>query len=293
MAIPKSSKNDLKLKIRKFGASLSKVAFLAKGNVRALFLPHHRLKILFSANYGNEQSIRRGFSLLRHKIRFAPFTPENIRQSDLVIPLSIQDVRLLQKSRDLVEKNPIKIPTEEVVNICDNKYLFNKTLVENGFQDFVPKIGNDLPLPFMLKKKVTWAGDDCYLIADPEKKAKYEDFINSDDYFCQQVIGGVNEYATHILFKDGKIEETLTVKYTFYDEVPINGKSGFAYTSIVKCEHLAAFASILKLIGYEGLCCFDYKIVDGKAKIFEINPRFGGSLGNYFFTFLDHLQPVA
>lgn len=293
MATPKPSKNEVKLKIKKFAANLCKAAFLARGNAKAFLTRGRRLKILFSANYGNEKTIRRAFSFSRHKIRFAPFTPENIRESDLVIPLLIQDVRLLQKSRDLLENNPIKIPSEEVVNLCDNKYLFNQTLVEKGFQEFVPKIGTNLSLPFMLKKKVTWAGDDCYLISDTEKKAKYEGFINSDDYFCQEIIGGVKEYATHILFKNGKIAETLTVKYTFYDEIPINGKSGFAYTRIVKCEHLETFGSILRAIGYEGLCCFDYKIADGKPKIFEINPRFGGSLGNYFFTFLDNLEPAA
>lgn len=284
---------EIELKIKKAGANLSKLAFVATGSFKALLSPKPGLKILFSANYGNEKSIRRGFSLSKHKIRFAPFTPENIRDSDLVIPLLIQDVRLLQKSRALLENNPIKIPTEAVVNVCDNKYIFNKTLVEKGFQDFVPKIGTNLPLPFMLKKKVTWSGDYCYLISDAETKAKYEELLNSDDYFCQEIIGGVNEYATHVLFKNGKIVETLTVEYTFYDEVPINGKSGFAYTKIVKCKCLDTFSFILSAIGYEGLCCFDYKIVDGKPKIFEINPRFGGSLGNYFFTFLDSLEPAA
>ena len=283
----------IKLKIKKAGANLSKAAFIAKESVKALLSPKPGLKILFSANYGNEKTIRRAFSLSKHKIRFAPFTPENIRESDLVIPLLIHDVRLLQKSRDLLGNNPIKIPSEEVVNICDNKYLFNKTLVEKGFQDFIPKIGTNLPLPFMLKKKVTWAGDYCYLISDAEKQAAYSGLIKNDDYFCQEIIGGANEYATHILFKDGKIVKTLTVKYTFYDEVPINGKSGFAYTEIVECECLDVFVLILSAIDYEGLCCFDYKIADGKPKIFEINPRFGGSLGNYFFTFLDSLEPAA
>lgn len=283
----------INLKVKKTKANLSKLAFVAKENARAFLSPKPGLKILFSANYGNEKTLRRGFSFSRHKIKFAPFTPENIRESDLVIPLLIHDVRLLQKSRDLLENNPIRIPKEEVVNLCDNKYLFNKTLVEKGFQDFVPKIGKDLPLPFMLKKKVTWAGDFCYVISDAEKKAKYDELINSEDYFCQEIVGGVNEYATHILFKDGKIVETLTVEYTFYDEIPINGKSGFAYTKIVKCKCLDTFSSILNAIGYEGLCCFDYKIADGKPKIFEINPRFGGSLGNYFISFLNNLKSAA
>ena len=35
---------------------------------------------------------------------------------------------------------------------------------------------------------------------------------------------------------------------------------------------------ILKKIAYKGLCCFNYKIVDDKPLIFEMNPRFGASL---------------
>jgi len=284
---------NFQLKIKKAKADLSKAIFVATENARSILSPKPGLKILFSANYGNEKTIRRAFSLSRHKIKFAPFTPENIRESDLVVPLLIHDVRLLQKSRSLLQNNLIKIPNEEAVNLCDNKYLFNATLVKKGFQDFVPKIGTDLRPPFMLKKKVTWAGDFCYIISDAETKAKYGELINSDEYFCQEIIGGVNEYATHILFKDGKIVETLTVEYTFYDEIPINGKSGFAYTKIVKCKCLDTFSSILNAIGYEGLCCFDYKIADGKPKIFEINPRFGGSLGNYFISFLNNLKSAA
>jgi len=283
----------IQLKIKKAKANLSKAAFVAKENAKSILSTAPGLKILFSPDYGNEKVIRRCFSLSRHKIKFAAFTPENIRESDLIVPLLIRDVRLLQKSRELLENNLIKIPNEDVVNLCDNKYLFNTTLIGKGFQNFIPKIGTDLPLPFMLKKKVTWSGDFCYAISNAEQKAKYSELINSDDYFCQEIIGGVNEYATHILFKDGKIVETLTVEYTFYDEIPINGKSSFAYTQIVKCKHLDTFSSILNAIGYEGLCCFDYKVKDGKPKIFEINPRFGGSLGNYFISFINSLKSVA
>jgi hypothetical protein len=31
-------------------------------------------------------------------------------------------------------------------------------------------------------------------------------------------------------------------------------------------------------LNFQGLCCFNYKLVDGQPVIFELNPRFGGSL---------------
>ena len=35
---------------------------------------------------------------------------------------------------------------------------------------------------------------------------------------------------------------------------------------------------IYKFLAYTGVTCVDFKICDGKLKIFEINPRFGGTV---------------
>jgi predicted ATP-grasp superfamily ATP-dependent carboligase len=133
-------------------------------------------------------------------------------------------------------------------------------------------------------------GISCHFISSPDQKDEFRELISSPDYFCQEIIEGTNEYATHILFKDQKIVTSLTIRYEFYDRIFINGKAGFVCTKIRECDHLDTFAAILEAIGFEGLCCFDYKIVNGKPKIFEINPRFGGSLSSYFFTFLHQLN---
>jgi len=53
----------INIKIKKAGANLLKVAFVAKESAKALFSPKPGLRILFSANYGNEKALRRGFSL--------------------------------------------------------------------------------------------------------------------------------------------------------------------------------------------------------------------------------------
>jgi predicted ATP-grasp superfamily ATP-dependent carboligase len=290
MELPSQVKPNIGFKIKRFGANVLKANFFALGIARAILSPRPPIRILFSANQYSEKNIRRGFRFLRHKINFNAFTQENIRKSDLVVPLNIDDVRILQKSRHWVENNPIPIPSLSALNICDDKYLFSKTLTEKGFKDTIPKTGNDLPLPFMLKKRVTMGGISCHFISSPDQKDEFRELISSPDYFCQEIIEGTNEYATHILFKDQKIVTSLTIRYEFYDRIFINGKAGFVCTKIRECDHLDTFAAILEAIGFEGLCCFDYKIVNGKPKIFEINPRFGGSLSSYFFTFLHQLN---
>ena len=44
----------------------------------------------------------------------------------------------------------------------------------------------------------------------------------------------------------------------------------------------------MRAIGFDnGICCFDYKLVDGRPVIFELNPRFGASLVYDAPNFLD------
>ncbi|MBV8388224.1 MAG: hypothetical protein JO080_00335 [Mucilaginibacter sp.] len=291
--MPVASKKNIEDKTRWLESKFSKTAFFISNNIRALFFPVKKLNILFSDGYPNEKSVRRGFYFLHHNIKFDAFTPENIKASDLVIPLVIEDARLLAQLRELLKDKLLQSSSVETVNICDNKFLFNETLVEKGFGDAIPKIGNNLPFPFLLKKRVSLGGDDSHVVTDEVTKKKLDHLIDSGDYFCQEIVEGAKEYATHILFKNDEIVATLTVEYTFFNDRPINGKEGFICSNIVKCPHLDAFAAILKAIDYEGICCFDYKVMNGKPKIFEINPRFGGSLGNYFSALLPQLMRAS
>jgi predicted ATP-grasp superfamily ATP-dependent carboligase len=53
------------------------------------------------------------------------------------------------------------------------------------------------------------------------------------------------------------------------------------------CDHVDLFSQILERLSYEGTACFDYKVVDGKPLVFEINPRYGGSLSGDVTAYLD------
>jgi len=213
--------------------NFSKTIFFASNNLRALFFPVKKLNILFSKGYPNEKGVRWGFYFLHHNIRFDSFTAENIKDSDLVVPLTIEDARVLAKSRELVKGKLLQSSSVDTVEICDNKFLFNETLIEKGFGDLIPKIGIDLPFPYLLKKRVTLGGDQSFIVADEASRNKLSDLINSGDYFCQEIVEGAKECATHILIKEGRIVNSLTVEYTFYNDRPINGKEGFICSNII------------------------------------------------------------
>jgi predicted ATP-grasp superfamily ATP-dependent carboligase len=287
------SKKHFEVKLKWFGSKLSKTIFYASNVAKSFVFPVNRLNILFSKGCGNEKSIKRGFNFIRHNISFDSFTPENIDKSDLVVPLNIEDARILATLRDLLKNKLLPSSSIETIKICDDKILFIETLTKKGFGDHLPKVGVNLPFPFLLKKRITLGGDNSYLITDEGTRRKYTELITNEDYFCQEIIEGVKESATHILFKNGKIVDSLTVEYTFYNDKPINGKEAFMCSNIVKCSHLGLFTAILKSIDYQGICCFDYKLVNGQPKVFEINPRLGGSLSNYFSALLPSLVRMS
>jgi predicted ATP-grasp superfamily ATP-dependent carboligase len=82
----------------------------------------------------------------------------------------------------------------------------------------------------------------------------------------------------------------MNIEYAFASMTPIKGKDRMIYRKVCPCPHLALFSAVLTSIGFQGLCCVNYKLVDHRPFILEINPRFGGSLTGYFFSFLRHLD---
>jgi predicted ATP-grasp superfamily ATP-dependent carboligase len=223
-------------------------------------------------------------------LAFKEFTDENIAKNDLVVPLTMKDLRYLSQHKELSSKNPIPVPTLDAITICDDKFLFYTTLKQNGFEKNLPRIGTNLPYSYILKKKVAEDGDDCYIITDEKQERNYEQLISDPEYFCQEIIAGKQEYATHILFKNGKIKSSINIKYDFKEALPIKGKNTYISRKICRCPYLDLFTEMLNSIGFEGLCCFNYKVRDNRPYVFEVNPRFGGSLSPFFFSFVSRLN---
>ncbi len=246
------------------------------------------MNILFSVKPEWEADIRKGFYGSRHKLHFGDFNEKSIAENDLLVPISISDIKYLSGLR--LTDNPIPIPDSKAVDICDDKFLFYQTLEEKGFGNYLPKISNDLPRPYILKRKISSYGVDCFVIDGKETADKYKDMIGTPDYFCQQMVEGRTEFATHMIYKNGQILASLNIKYAFDNKMPIKGKNKFLYQKVCSCPYLDLFADILREIGFEGLCCFNYKELNGLPYIIEINPRFGGSLSPFFFSFARHLN---
>lgn len=82
------------------------------------------------------------------------FTPENLHAHDLVVPLAVSDLRCLDELHDLVDGNPIPIPSLERSAVCDGKLRLNAALIANGFADCVPQLGIFQAYPYILKARI-------------------------------------------------------------------------------------------------------------------------------------------
>lgn len=259
---------------------------------RTQFRLHRKspISILFSRKEDWQPIIEEGLKFSKYKIAFEELTPDNISNFDLVVPLTISDLIHLNDFPYKISTNPIPIPTTKSVLLCDDKFVFNESMVEMGFSQYIPKMGGKHKFPYMVKKRVDVWGVNTHIIHDSQDEAKYKELLDDEDYFTQELVLGNSEYATHILFINGEIAYSLNIKYVFDSEMPIKGQVKQVYLKIEHCPYLELFANILKAIDFNGLCCFNYKVRNKKPLIFEINPRFGGSLGPYFFTFLNHVH---
>jgi hypothetical protein len=259
--------------------------------LRARLSRRRHRKILFSQAPELEAMLRAGFGHTQHEIAFRKFSPEVIQAYDLVVPLTIDDLKYLNTVRELIAGNPLPIPSLESIELCDDKYRFNEMLQVRGFRAFIPQMGGRLAFPYVVKKRTDIYGRNCRIIHDAGDEAACAGILADPEYFTQQLVIGTNEYATHILFKDRRIRCWLNVEYTFGTATPVKGKDKVLVLRACRCPHLALFAEILKTVGFEGLCCVNYKESDGgQPMILENNPRFGGSLARYFFGFVKYLN---
>ncbi len=260
----------------------------------AQFCTKPKMNILFSKKTDRfERNIRQAFRFLPHTLTFAEIKHQPIAKYDLVVPLSIEDTLYLNEIRDSIKDNPIAIPSTECVKLCDDKYAFAQKLIANNFGDYIPQIDGNLSYPFFFKKKIDDTGEHTYRVENREQELELLNSVNIDEYFRQAFVSGTDEYTTHIFFDKQRIVRSITLMYIYEKDGSIGGKDEkFGIKMIRDCPYLDIFTSILNTVGFEGICCFDYKVINNRPYIFELNPFFGGTLALYFFSFMRSLNQL-
>jgi hypothetical protein len=274
--------------VKIFFARHRNLFYVRSEKLLALLSPGNELNVLMFVRQDWAEAIRRGFRRTPYRVEFGEITSASLDRFDVVVPLTHDDLESLRRNSGK-RKNRIAVPSKECERLCNDKMALNQCMIRGGFGAYIPKMGRELTPPYILKKRIGEWGADCHIIRDLKDEQTFSQQLNDPAYFCQELIGGPSEFATHILFMGGRIVKALNVMYEFETETPIKGQSRILYMVIRRCPYLSLFTKMLGTINFEGLCCVNYKMTRGQPFLLEINPRFGGSLAPYFFSFLRHL----
>jgi predicted ATP-grasp superfamily ATP-dependent carboligase len=235
-------------------------------------------RILFSRRDEWETGIRSAIKTCTP--HFHEFHDVDPGQFDLVVPLTLEAARYFNRNYSHLNRVNALVPSNEAIDACDDKREFARRLSQAGFGRFLPRACDNLAYPYLLKKNISEWGVDCYIIHDANDEHAHHDRMRSDDYLKQEYVHGRQEYTMHILMAGGRTAFMKTLEFTFEEELFVKGRL-FPHASQTCVDHARfskLFESILNCIGFQGICCFNYKLLDGSPKIFEVNPRYGASL---------------
>ena len=218
-----------------------------------------------------------------------------INKVTIVLPLHIDDSYFINKHKQILIDNGLKfyVPTTEIIDIFNNKKKFHDFMLQNNLDIYVPKRYDNYVYPCILKNVSLEYGIDTYVIKSSDDLPI---IMDPDKYIILEPIYGNIEYTTHIFAVNGKIKIHTTVEY--YKDKDLYIRSDFdrplkaIFIDNISNEIFNIFEKIMQISLYTGVCCINYKIIDNIPIIFEINPRFGGSLissAGWFTRFIETL----
>ncbi len=227
----------------------------------------------------------------RHAVFMADLATSDLRAFDAIVPLTLADQRELDQPG---QAWPALIVPTNLRSLCHDKLGLNRRLIDLGFGDFVPATMEALPpdlaaQPVVVKpRRGQWGQDTVVLDVGPTDEAL--SMLATGTHFAQRLVPGRFEWATHVLMHRGEARFCLTIEYDMGADRLVKGKSHVPVAKrwLAETPAQAELLRMLQLLGLsDGICCIDYRMVDGKPLLFEINPRFGGSLATRVAEFLD------
>ncbi|MFV0622535.1 hypothetical protein ACBY01_00805 [Sphingomonas sp. ac-8] len=257
-----------------------------------------RKAILFGEHSTQAPAIARYIDRDRFDPSFAELSGPDMMRFDLVVPLSVPQIEAARGANAAGRRRAV-LPRPELVALCDDKLACNQWLIANGFADHVPALLGPEPdrFPYIRKARHGDFGAGCAMVRDAAAAAALGPIDAGS--FHQRAVPGADEYVLHLLRIDGAIRFTLCYRYDMGTSLAVRG-SGEPARSTTPAEPGVALplcTAILEAMGYEGTCCFNYKLEDGQPQLLEINPRFGGSLvgevSAYVQAHLDAMEPIA
>lgn len=239
-----------------------------------------RRRILFGPQAERQAAIARVVDGARFDCDFVSFAEAKDRY-DAVLPMT------LDQQADLAADpgrfgDRFLVPSAETQSLCHDKVRFNRLLIREGFGALVPRMSRPraAELPFVLKRRRDEFGQRSVVVADEATLAAAEPLLDDPQFFAQALVAGPEEYVSHVLAVEGRPLYQLHIRYEMAGPALIRGNWMKPLRSVtLDAEPLPGLTeSVVALLGYTGFGCLNYKLVGGRAQVFEFNPRFGASL---------------
>ena len=145
------------------------------------------------------------------------------------------------------------------------------------------KIIEPIKYPCIFKLAKTYSGMGSHIINNKKELLECEENHKTHQSFVQEYIYDKDklEYAAHMFIVNGNIKWGVVYKMIHPSKLFIQRGKMDEYEKIDNFD-FSTFEKIFQVIKYTGFVCIDFKIIgdNGNIKIFEINPRLGGTLVN-------------
>ena len=191
---------------------------------------------------------------------------------EFIIPSSIKDINFCNK----LKLNRF-CPTDEVADLLNNKQKFYDWMNKNNFGDYIPKLFTypTLQYPCVCKDIIGSGGINCRVVRSNKHR------INPINKIFQEFIDSTEESAIHLFAVQGVIYFiTMFSAHVNPYNITHGAITNYTIKEIPKTTFEIVTAIICKL-KYTGFACIDLRLIGTDhhfPKIFEINPRIGGSL---------------
>jgi hypothetical protein len=177
-------------------------------------------------------------------------------------------------------------PDRRSLRILDNKKEFQSYMENNGLAAYCParyRSPEQAVFPCIVKR-LDLSGSIGVEIA--RSRAHLDEVLESPvfarrPYILQELVSGTMEYATFCICDGGRILWHWTFESTMAGPAVIKNEDNDKNRRILEAAPavLQQFETVLAPLAYSGPCIVNYKFTaEGVVQIFEINPRFGGSL---------------
>jgi carbamoylphosphate synthase large subunit len=178
------------------------------------------------------------------------------------------------------------VPDERAIKLFANKATFSVYAKKYGLSHLCPQTytsNAEVAFPCVVKRLLSHSGIG---VAAAHSREELQTLLadwrwRGQHVTVQALLPGREEYVTHCVCKKGNILWHTSYAYMLAEPDMIrsapNTPSPRPVTPTARA--LAQIESFLAPLAYNGPCNVDYKLApNGDIAVFEINPRFGGSL---------------